>query len=189
MDWRLQVELRDRLHLARVDALRHRKGALEQLVETERIGPDVTIMHEGRTVVATGTTATGLDSADARLRRALVADGRTASIRATRWDPATGAWSEVNPALTPLLEPAAPPVAARPDAVTRIAECSIGRFSRASAEAAIAEAARRHGLVCQITATPAPLRTRLTVTVSGPEHRVWLFTRELRGLTGSDVGP
>src|SRR3954447_15543274 len=96
-DWRLEVTLRERLRWAR-SPTRHR-GQLEFIVESKRIGGDVTVSYEGLTVYAYGSTVAGLHSADRAIRSALIADSRTAAIRAFRWDETRDSWSEFNPAL------------------------------------------------------------------------------------------
>jgi hypothetical protein len=185
-DWRLLVELREML---RVDGRARRTGELEWIVQAKRIGADATVSHNEMTVFAYGSTAAGLETADRAIRRALVADGRTARIRAYRWDDPSGSWQEFDPALPPGYEPAASPPR---EPITRTVECSAGRLVSDAYIKDVESYARQHGIECQIVAKRGAFRTALEITVTGPEDQVGhalTYIRKLaRGSSRVDPG-
>jgi hypothetical protein len=183
-DWRLQVELREQLRFS--SRTRH-IGQIEHLVERERIGPEVALSYEGTTVFAYGSTAAGLAAADRAIRDALIADGRTAAIRAFRWDETEGSWCEVSPALALGYESATTAPEAPRLVVTRTASCSAGRPVATAYLKNLNEYAEMRGIDCAIVATPGMFRTRLEITITGTEDQVGQFLRYMRGLGKSKV--
>jgi hypothetical protein len=171
--WRLEVELGERLRFDRKTAWGARHlGQLEFIVESERIAGDVTVSGSGMTVFAYGSTASGLQSADRAIRKALITDGRTARIRASRWDETSEAWQGFDPVFVPGYESA--PVAPAPPqrVVSRTLESSAGRLVSSAYQNDVKAYARQYEIECHVIATPGLFRTRLEITLTGPEERV-----------------
>ena len=169
-DWRLRVELREKLHLDRLSALLARgQGRLERIVRDGHIGADVVVTAHDTTVFAHGSTVAGLHEADAAIRKALVADGRTAAIRSARWDESTDGWEEFDSAL-PVGYDAARANARR--IVRRTTERTIVTLTRSQYERDMRAYADSHGLTCEIVAHAGVLRTDLDLTVTGPTPAV-----------------
>ena len=169
-DWRLQIELREKLHVDRLSALLARgQGRLERMVRDGRIGADVVVSLHDMTIFAYASTATGLHEADAAIRKALIADGRTATIRAARWDEATEAWEEFDPALPPGHERGG---GGPLQIVRRTTERTVGTLARSQYVRDVRSYADSRGLTCEIVAHSGVLRTDLDLTVTGPTHAV-----------------
>jgi hypothetical protein len=172
-DWRLRIQLTEGLRWGGKTASGARHlGQLEWIVESERIRSDVTVTYDGKTVYAYGSTMTGLHAADRAIRKALVADGRTAEIRTSHWDERSGSWQEFDPAWPPGYEPAAVPAGPPQQAVTRTAECGAGRLVSRDYLNEVEAYAQQHELECRIVSTTRLFRTRLEVTFTGPEDQV-----------------
>ena len=169
-DWRLRIELREKLHVDRLSALLARgQGHLERIVRDGRIGEGAVVGAQDMTVIVYGSDESEPQEAEAAIRKALVADGRTATIRAARWDDSTGAWQEFDPALPRSYEPTG---TAPRQIIRRTTEWTVGTLGRSQYERDIRAYADRHGLTCEIVAHPGVLRTGLDLTVTGPTHAV-----------------
>jgi hypothetical protein len=186
-DWRLEIKLGERLDFGRVTSSRGRHlGQLEYLIELKQISDGVTVSDNGTfTVFAYGSTAAGFQAADRAIRKALVADGRTAAISAFRWDEASGSWREFDPPLAPGHEPVPTPPAAALRSITRTAECSAGRLVSKAYENDVRSYAEQLDIECRIVAKRGLFRTRLEITVTGPEDRVGQFLTYVRKLARS----
>src|SRR5436190_1473257 len=80
-DWRLRIELREKLHVDRLSALLARgQGHLERIVRDGRIGEGAVVGAQDMTVIVYGSDESEPQEAEAAIRKALVADGLTCEI-------------------------------------------------------------------------------------------------------------
>jgi hypothetical protein len=147
-------------------------GQVEFLVESERIAGNVTVSGSGRTVFAYGSTASRLQAVDGTLRKALIADGRTATIRAERWEQECNSWQDFDPVLTPGYEPTA--VAPTPHSASSRAHSSAAQADLSAALTSATSRPLQTSAGSNATSSPTPglFRTRREITLTGSEEQV-----------------